>query len=218
MCFSAPASFIAAGITGAVGIACLRRTAGARELPLAAMPVLFAVQQGVEGALWLALPADPGGAEVAWLSSVFLLFALVIWPVYSPLAALLIETDERRALLMRIVLAIGVGVGAYFARVIVFEPHTTTVEGGHLAYFARRDLPFTMGVMYLIATCAGPLLSSHGVVRLIGLIVVTASMITWANYWQAFTSVWCFFAAAASAVTWLHFERAARQRTAAPAA
>jgi hypothetical protein len=56
MCFSAPASFITAGITGAIGVVALTRINEPRELPLAGTPLLFALQQGIEGLLWLKLP------------------------------------------------------------------------------------------------------------------------------------------------------------------
>ena len=45
MCFSASASFVTAGITGAIGIVALTRVKGPREVPLAATPLLFAFQQ-----------------------------------------------------------------------------------------------------------------------------------------------------------------------------
>ena len=36
-------------------------------------------------------------------------------------------------------------------------------------------------------------------------IVIVGAAITFTYYWQAFTSVWCFFAALLSAVIYLHF-------------
>ena len=49
MCFSAAASFIASGTTGALGVATLWHTRAAREVPLASTPLLFGVQQFIEG-------------------------------------------------------------------------------------------------------------------------------------------------------------------------
>jgi hypothetical protein len=96
MCFSATASFSAASITAVIGIATLRQVKHPRELLLAAMPLLFAAQQAVEGALWLQLPAGAGRDAVAALSSCFLVFAKVLWPAYVAPAVLLIEPDLRR--------------------------------------------------------------------------------------------------------------------------
>jgi hypothetical protein len=61
MCFSATASFIAFGVTGAIGLASVSRIRSSNELPLAAIPLVFASQQGIEGLLWLTLPVAPGG-------------------------------------------------------------------------------------------------------------------------------------------------------------
>ena len=58
MCFSATASFTAAAIVGSIGAVTLWKAARLRDralLPIAAFPVLFALQQTVEGLLWLEL-------------------------------------------------------------------------------------------------------------------------------------------------------------------
>ena len=41
MCFSAVASFVAAGVTGGIGVVSLARVKEPRELPLAAAPIIF---------------------------------------------------------------------------------------------------------------------------------------------------------------------------------
>ena len=66
-CFSATASFVTVGTTTAVGIACLSKVRQWRELPLASLPLIFAVQQAVEGCLWLTLPVDPDGPVASLL-------------------------------------------------------------------------------------------------------------------------------------------------------
>ena len=74
MCFSAPASFVTAGITGAIGIVALTRVGEPRELPLAAPPLLFALQQSIEGLLWLNLPLAPDGSLSTALTLLYLIF------------------------------------------------------------------------------------------------------------------------------------------------
>ena len=51
MCFSTTASFVTAGVAGAIGIVSLTRANEPRELPLAATPIFFALQQSIEGLL-----------------------------------------------------------------------------------------------------------------------------------------------------------------------
>ncbi len=74
----------------------LTRANGPSALPLAATPALFAVQQAIEGLPWLEPPAAPDGSASTGLTPLFLLFAEVLWPVYAPIAVMLIEPDPRR--------------------------------------------------------------------------------------------------------------------------
>ena len=87
MCFSAPASFVAAGLAGAAGLASLARVQSKAELPLAAMPLVFAIQQTIEGFLWLTLANEAVGPTSSSLTEAFLMFALVLWPIYAPFTA-----------------------------------------------------------------------------------------------------------------------------------
>jgi len=210
MCFSAPASFLAAGITGSIGVACLATTCAPRDWALAVIPLLFAVQQVVEGLLWLTLPVAPHEAEGSLLTLVFLLYAKVFWPVYAPLTVLLIEPDARRRAVMRVILLGGVAISLYLLRAIFAVDREAAILGGHIVYGTQLDLPVSVAVMYLLVTCAAPLLSSHPAVRLLGGIVIAGALISFIFYWQSFTSVWCFFAAVASAVIFLHFAHEAR--------
>src|SRR5579863_7518144 len=110
MCFSATASFVAAGVIGGMGIAAVIRAKEPRELPLAVIPILFAVQQGIEGLLWLYLPTAPEDSTSTFLTYAFLLFAEVLWPVYAPMTAWIIEPEPRRRRLMVLCVVIGLGV------------------------------------------------------------------------------------------------------------
>jgi hypothetical protein len=44
-------------------------------------------------------------------------------------------------------------------------------------------------------------------VVVLGIIVLAGLLLAYFMYWQAFASVWCFFAAAGSVVILVHFER-----------
>jgi hypothetical protein len=85
MCFSATASFATAVVVGTIGIVAIALTAKPRELPLASIPLLLAVQQAAEGTLWLTLPVAPKSAVTSLMTNMYLFFALVFWPVFSPL-------------------------------------------------------------------------------------------------------------------------------------
>lgn len=212
MCFSATASFLTAAVTGATGIAALQRTSSRRELPLAAIPLLFAAQQAIEGTLWLSLPAAPNSYSCAVLTHSFLIFAFVFWPVFAPIAALAVENEPWRRKAILACAVVGTGVALYLVSVVTGSANTALLKDGHIIYDSQPPPSPATGIFYLIATGLGPALSSHRAINILSIIVVLGSLIAWFAYWDAFVSVWCFFAAAASAVILLHFEqkRAAR--------
>ena len=207
MCFSATASFATAALTGAAGLAALQRTSERREVPLASVPLFFAAQQGLEGALWITLPTAPQGTTCAVLTHTFLVFALLFWPIFAPIAALSVETDPWRRRAILACAAVGAGVALYLASVLFGSTHVALLKDGHIVYDTRPPPNGLVGIFYLIASGLAPALSSHPAVNLLSIIVVIGSLVAYVLYWEAFVSVWCFFAAAASIVILLHFER-----------
>lgn len=76
MCFSATASFVAAAGLAPVGIVSLvmaRRLEPERWRPLALMPILFAIQQALEGCVWLGLEAPAVLLGCGWCR----------WPIWA---------------------------------------------------------------------------------------------------------------------------------------
>jgi Family of unknown function (DUF6629) len=211
MCFSAPASFVTAGITGAIGVVALTRVTGPREIPFAATPLLFAFQQCVEGSLWLSLQA-PDGSLAALLTVLYLFFAEAFWPLYAPFAVWLIERNEARRHLMMVCLGVGAGVGGYLLWRILGHPHLATISGGHIVYVTEHGHSGAVGAAYLTATGLPLLLSSQRSVVVLGAIVLAGLVVAYAFYWESFTSVWCYFAAAASVAILCHFEWSRRSR------
>ncbi len=215
MCFSAPASFVAAALTGGIGIVTLAKAESGRDVPLAAMPILFSLQQFVEGLLWLTLPVAANGADANVLTLAFLIFAAVLWPVYSPFATALVEPKKGRRLAMWLVVVVGGVVAVYFIIALSGHEPRASILGGHICYEMPRKAPPWVAVIYMIVTCLGFLLSSHRSILVLGHIVSVGAIVSYIFYWEAFTSVWCFFAAAASIVLHHHFSHRARTRAAA---
>ncbi len=205
---------MAATVAGAAGVAAIARVHHRREMPLAAMPVFFAIQQAIEGMLWLTLPVAPSAPVETGLVHLFLLFALVFWPVYAPLAVLSIEPDPRRRPWIMACVGAGILVAAYFLFSIHADPRTAVIDHHHVVYSGDPNLPFAVRWLYPIATCLGPLLSTLAPVRILGGLVTVGSIVSYVVYWEAFSSVWCFFAAAASFVIVFQFEQARRMRAA----
>lgn len=216
MCFSATASFTTAALTGAIGILTLTRHRRPQELSLALVPLIFSAQQALEGVLWLALPATPAGADPAALVSLYLFFAQVFWPVYAPLAIALAEPDPRRRRPMSALLAVGFAVAAFLSWGLATHPHAATIIDGHIAYVTEVPHLPLVALAYGAATCLPMLLSSERAIVAMGAVVLVGSGLAYLLYWEAFQSVWCFFAAAASALLLFHFQALQARRRALP--
>ena len=198
MCFSATASFAVGGALLALGVATLRRAGARRELAVAAIPLLFGVQQLIEGALWLAIMRDlPLLNAVA--TALFTLFSHLIWPVYLPLAVWWMEQNaagwQRRAL--QLCMAAGAVVGVHMLVLLASNP-PTAVAGQHIIYVSPFMYGWPMMVLYVAATSLAALCSSHGWIRLFGLLTLLSLGIAYWFYTVAYYSVWCFFAATLS--------------------
>ncbi len=215
MCFSATASFSSAALIAAIGIATVRQVKHPRELPLAAIPLLFAFQQAVEGALWLQL-ADAGSREaVAALSLAFLVFAKVLWPAYPALAVLPIEPDPRRRHAFCAIAGLGCAISIYTLSWLPDAAPAVCIRGHSIGYGEYGNALSWQSFVYLLCTCVPLLLSSSGAVQNFGLIVLAGFLVSAYSYFATFVSVWCFFAAAGSSLLYLHFKRAAVRASAA---
>ena len=198
MCFSATASFSAAALTGIAGVAALKRAHPPRELPLAAVPLLFAVQQACEGFLWLNLAKTPDGIFVQVLTATFTIIAMVVWPIWVPAAVGLIEPQRIRRLVIYFLLPVGMIAGAYSAIVMWYHPYSASLTVASICYTNRVAFPDGIMTAYVLSTCAPSLLSSHSTVRVIGGLVAAGLLLSTLFYSFSLISVWCFFASLAS--------------------
>ncbi|CAM3290805.1 DUF6629 family protein [Asticcacaulis taihuensis] len=207
MCFSAPVSFAASAFVAGAGALALRETRTVTERPLASVPLLFAMQQFVEGVLWLLLPQIGTGGASHLLVQIYAFFIGVIWPMVIPLGILLIEPDRLRKRLMTGVLAIGVivAIGTF---IIILRYGVEVAVVNHCLVYSN---PFGGGLLvrsaYVIATCAAYFLSSHRSVRWIGIAMIGGFGVAYSFYHLNWPSVWCFFAALVSALIYYHFRR-----------
>ena len=133
MCFSATASFSAGTVLFGIGALTLRSALAARQrraLLFAAIPILFAIQQLIEGAIWLTFTADAPRLN-AVMTHAYSFFSHVLLPVVVPLAVMLMEPNgwRRRALIAFV--AAGAAVGAYLLYVLMAFPIVSRPTGQH---------------------------------------------------------------------------------------
>jgi hypothetical protein len=205
MCFSATASFTAAGLLLGVGALTFKSARHPWERPFAAIPLLFAVQQLSEGVLWWTFSHDAPWLNAA-MTQFYSFFSHVLWPVYVPVAALLMEPSGwRRRGLLGIAWA-GLSVGAYLLYAMFEYPIVSALTGHHVEYLAPRFFPHATMALYLLATGVSLLLSSHRTVRVFGLLSLLSFGAAYLFHANWFISVWCFFAALLSTVIAFHFQ------------
>ncbi|MFC5499400.1 DUF6629 family protein [Caenimonas terrae] len=203
MCFSATASFGAASVLLVLGALSLRGARGPQELPFAAIPLLFGIQQLVEGVIWLTFGRDAPGLNAA-MTHVYSFFSHVLWPVFIPAAVLLIEPPGRRRRTLAALLALGLAVGAFLLGEMVDDPVLSQLSGGHVEYISPPHYLKTLSTFYLVSTTASLMLSSHDKVRWFGAAALLSFALAYGIYTTWFVSVWCFFAALLSAIVCLH--------------
>ena len=95
MCFSATANFVGSGVLGAVGVVTLTKVKHRRELLFAALPMLFAVHQFIEGFVWLGLDGILSPAVAHDMGAAFMLYAQGLLPFLLPLSVLLFEPNKE---------------------------------------------------------------------------------------------------------------------------
>ena len=213
MCFSATASFAAGALLLGIGTLTLRSATAAHErraLPFAAIPLLFAVQQLIEGVIWLTF-SDEATRVNSVLTHVYSFFSHVLWPVYVPVAVLLMEPGGWRRRVLITFVAAGAAVGAYLLYVLVAFPVVSRPTGQHIEYDSPHFFAAATMTLYLLSTALSPLLSTHRMVVVFGALALLSFGAAYAFYATWFISVWCFFAALLSAVIYLHFARKVRR-------
>jgi hypothetical protein len=206
MCFSAPASFTAGVGLLLVGAVTVSRSRTATVLPFALIPVLFGIQQFIEGALWLTFP-DKAPLLNVLLTYAYSVFSHVFWPIYVPVSVVLLEgVNWRRHAAMAIAVASGAA-GLYLSYALLTQPIFARVIGHHISYLSSHFYGVGVMALYLLGTCISPLFSSHRMVRAFGAAAFISFVTAYVFFSMWFISVWCFLAAVMSGIVLLHFSR-----------
>ena len=205
MCFSATASFSAGVVLTVIGVATIKKVQHPSQIMFASIPLIFAVQQIAEGILWLLLPNPLYlNAQVSF-TYIFLFFAQVVWPLWVPVAILLLEKEALRKRVQRYLVAAGLLVGVYLSWCLISYPVQANIIGYHVAYTlnfppALRNYGI---VLYALATIIPPFFSPIKKMWMLGVAIAISYIITAVFYEQYILSVWCFFASIISISAYL---------------
>jgi hypothetical protein len=203
MCFSASASFISGTTLCAVGVATLKRAEARNEVPFATIPLLFGIQQLTEGVIWLTFCHEAPLLKQT-MTYLYSGFSHVLWPMYVPFAMGILEAVRWRKKAIFAFEGAGVAVGLYLLYFIVTRPVVAEVVGRNIVYASPHFYVIPVMVLYLAATCVSCFFSSHGFVKLFGVLALLSFIAAYLVHIMALVSIWCFFAAILSLLIYLH--------------
>ena len=211
MCLSAEASFIAAaGLipAGALSTARAYRT-DRRYIPIAALPLVFGLQQGLEGMVWM---ANGNAILVERFSLAYMFFSWMAWPVWVPVSVYFLETERRKPLYL-VLAIVGGMIGAmqyfpYFAHegwlTTQFLPRVIIYSGQEL--FDNVVGRTATHSIYVVVVVGSLLLSSILDIRIFGALVGAVVVATYLFFSYAYVSVFCFGGAIMSLyLVWMLF-------------
>jgi hypothetical protein len=205
MCWSPTADLIAGGAVTALGVVAVSSTRRARELPLAALPLVLGVHQLIESLVWRSADGDLGRGTGHVATMLWVVIAYPLLPAFVPLAVLAAAGRGGRVRLLAPTL-IGLATCVALAYAMASGPVTAIPVGHTMRYGVHVPLDNLLVAGYLVATIGALLLSDHQEIRTLG-IVVGAGALACFTLWQAeFVSTWCALAAVTSAIV-LHWVR-----------
>lgn len=210
MCFSATASYTAAVVLVPVGIYCIHtaRRSNPKWVPLAAFPLIFGIQQAVEGLVWSGISMhDPTLVSLASKSYVF--FSHMFWLFWVPFSVWYLEANQRKRYLLAGLTIFGgiYGLSMFLPFALIagwldveVVQHsllykTTTIYDGLIDRLVLR-------IVYALQVFLALVVASDKKVRVFGVLILLSVIGSYLFFKYAFVSVWCFFAALISLYIW----------------
>lgn len=212
MCFSVEASFTAGIVLTAIGIATIKKTNNKSQLLFASIPFIFGVQQFAEGILWLTIPETNYFVLQKIATYIYLFFAHILWPLWVPIAILLIEKNTTIKSFQKILVAIGITVSFYLAYCITTYNVSAKIDGHHINYILEySDLMNNFWIfLYALATIAPPFFSHIKRMWVLGITILISYIITQLFYENYILSVWCFFSSVISIMIYFFTKQKSR--------
>ena len=198
MCFSATASFSAAGFLTCIGLYAVSKAKTKSLYLLAGVPLLFALQQASEGIVWLT-HVQPTHAYCLNVSSrLFLIFAFLIWPIWIPIALFFPENKKERKHFIAGLIIIGIALSAFGAYEFNSYQDSMTIIANHVQYATGFSGSLSPNIYLFIYGCVTILpffISSLRWSKLSGILLLGSLIFTDIIMTNVFISTWCFFAA-----------------------
>ena len=209
MCFSATANFVGSTVLAGVGVVTLTKVKHRRELLFAALPVLFAIHQFIEGFVWLGLDGILSPKVAHNMGAAFMLYAQGLLPFILPLSVILFEVDAKSRRRMQPFLILGTLTALYILWALTAYPTQVFVKGNSIVYINQATNNEAVAVFYVIVTCGSLLFSKIKDMVIFGIANLAILLLVMAFKRYAFTSLWCAYAAVASVIILAYFWKSA---------
>jgi len=210
VCFSPDADLAAGVVVTVIGVDAIRRAKTPKELPLAALPLLFGIHQLVEAFVWWGLAGEvPSrvGDAATWL---YLAVAFIL-PFWVPMAVRGVEGSRRRRSVITAFAGIGLVVSLVLLGSIVVGPIHASVDGHHIEYSLTIPGGVSISILYVVATCGALLMASDRWIRDFGVSnLLAVGLLVWLTV-GGLTSLWCVWAAITSVAIDLYFRDGQRR-------
>jgi hypothetical protein len=212
VCFSATANFVGSGVLGAVGVVTLVKVKHRRELLFAALPLLFALHQFIEGFVWLGLDGILSAAVAHDMGAAFMLYAQGLLPFLLPLSVLLFEPNAKSRGRMVPFLVLGGATTLYILWALTAYPLELYIKGNSIVYLNQATNNTAVALLYVIATCGSLFCSKIRMMVVFGVANLIILLIVMEFKRYAFTSLWCAYAAVASVIILAYFWTSQEER------
>ena len=200
------------GALGAIGVVTLTRVRHRRELLFAALPLLFAIHQFIEGFVWLGLDGVLSSTVAHNMGAAFMLYAQGLLPFLLPLSVLLFEPNGYSRRRMIPFLVLGGATTLYILWALTAYPLQLYIRGNSIVYINQATNNMAVAVLYVIATCGSLFFSKVRAMVMFGVanLIILLAVMELKRY--AFTSLWCAYAAVASVIILAYFWRSHSHR------
>ncbi len=212
MCFSATANFVGSAVLGAVGVVTLTQVKHRRELLFAMLPILFAIHQFIEGFVWLGLDGILSPVVAHDMGAAFMLYAQGLLPFLLPLSVLFFEPNAQSRRRMMPFVVLGGGTTLYILWALTAYPLQLYVRSNSIVYINQATNNTAVAVLYVIATCGSLFFSKIRMMVVFGGANLAILLIVMEVKRYAFTSLWCAYAAVASAIILTYFWKSIEER------
>lgn len=202
MCFSAEASFISAAVMSGIGIVTFKTRKTKRLLLLSMVPFIYALQQFSEGMIWLTYNTEePEGLLFSLSKNLFAFIALVLWPIWYPIAFGIAEQIGWRKYVIGVCFLFAITLSAYIMTNLPSNEVTITIINHSIQYGLETPIVLDTWIIigiYTIVVIAPQFVSSLKKTTTLAVLYLAGWLLSEYFRHETFASTWCFFASLVS--------------------